>query len=527
VAIVINSNTAAFDAIRNLELTSADFAQAVQRLSSGLRINSAADDPSGLAISEGLLAQANGFQQAASNMQAGVSMLQAAQAGLNQTQAALQRLDQLAIEASNGTLTSSDRLSIQQEVQSLLAEIDQVAHQTSFNNIKLLDGSAGGAIVQGGGPDVAGIVAQAGVAMATSFTLAPDSTSTYPAAATRSAIESDVAATGTDTFSTSSSLTIVGGLGTETFSATAGETLSQFFSEVNGSSIGVTISIDTNTDAILIANNNYGGVDPRTGVQEPDAPAQVNVSGMSGDFAAGGQFEFTSGSSSTPGAVFTPTAQQGSVDASGTFTDNPTSIGGASGVIQVTTGGGSVSLVTASGINADTIQGSGDLAGITITLGNPGVFTGGDTFTVTQSSTGPLEFQTGPNSGDTTKFAIDQEDTLALGIQGLDLTTQAGAESAITAVQNAISRVSAAQANLGAIQNVFTDTQNNDTSQQLNLLQARSNLVDADIPQEVARFARDLILLQTGAAVLAQANQEPGLLVRLLLPGTASGSTLG
>src|SRR5690348_18478842 len=120
--ISINSNTAATQAAHNLQLTAASFTQAVQRLSSGLRINSAADDAAGLGVSQKLIAQINGFDQAQRNTQDAVSLLQTAQSGLKTTMADLQRLNQLAIQASNDTLSSSDRQNIQFEVQGLIQD---------------------------------------------------------------------------------------------------------------------------------------------------------------------------------------------------------------------------------------------------------------------------------------------------------------------------------------------------------------------------------------------------------------------
>ncbi|MDE3074644.1 MAG: hypothetical protein KGJ86_04375, partial [Chloroflexota bacterium] len=163
VAISINSNNAAFDAARNLQLTSQDFITAVRRLSSGLRINSAADDAAGLGVSQRLMAGINGFDQAQRNAQDAVSLVQQATAGLGETMSLLQRMDQLAVQASNDTLTSSDRLNIQQEVVGLISEIDRVSQQTQFNTKTLLNGSAGGATVTGGGPDITDIQVQAGV----------------------------------------------------------------------------------------------------------------------------------------------------------------------------------------------------------------------------------------------------------------------------------------------------------------------------------------------------------------------------
>src|SRR5579862_959013 len=251
----VNTNVDAFDAQRNLSLVSTDFSKAVQQLSSGLRINTSADDAAGLAISEKLKAQINGFDQGNRNAQDSISMIQTAESALNTTHAILQRMRELAVQASNDTYTSSDRANIQSEVNQLISEVDRIAQQTDFNTKKLLDGSAGGAQFSGGGPDIKGVVVQAGVVLATTFAVTGTATS-----ATRSAVESGSTVNGSF-FTTTSSITIQGGLGTQTFTAQSGESLETFFQVVNGSGIGVTMSVagaGKSVGAVLIYNNNYG-----------------------------------------------------------------------------------------------------------------------------------------------------------------------------------------------------------------------------------------------------------------------------
>src|SRR5581483_1199985 len=205
----VNTNLDAIDAQRNLGLVSADFSKAVQRLSSGLRINSAADDAAGLAISEKLQAQVTGFDQAARNAQDAISMVQTGESALGTVHDILQRMRQLAVQASNDTYTDSDRKNVQTELNQLIAEIDRISTQTDFNTKKLLDGSGGGATVAGGGPDIKGIVAMAGVAVATTFSIS------MTTAATRSAFEG--ASVEGSFFTQTSTVTIQGGTGTETF----------------------------------------------------------------------------------------------------------------------------------------------------------------------------------------------------------------------------------------------------------------------------------------------------------------------
>lgn len=139
---IINHNIAALNSYRNLVNTNNNLAKSLERLSSGLRINRAADDAAGLAISEKMRGQIRGLTQATRNAQDGISLLQTAEGALNETHSILQRMRELAVQAANDTLTSNDRSQIQMEVDQLVTEINRIANTTEFNTKKLLDGSA-------------------------------------------------------------------------------------------------------------------------------------------------------------------------------------------------------------------------------------------------------------------------------------------------------------------------------------------------------------------------------------------------
>lgn len=146
----INTNIASLNAQRNLNSSQGDLATSLQRLSSGLRINSAKDDAAGLAISERFTSQIRGLNQAARNASDGISLAQTAEGALAEVTNNLQRIRELAIQSSNATNSQSDRDALQTEVTQLLNEIDRVANQTQFNGVKLLDGSFTGAVFQVG-----------------------------------------------------------------------------------------------------------------------------------------------------------------------------------------------------------------------------------------------------------------------------------------------------------------------------------------------------------------------------------------
>src|SRR3982074_3927274 len=148
----INTNVEAFNAQRNLQLTAMQYSKSVEKLSSGLRINRAGDDAAGLSISEKLRAQIKGLGQAQRNAQDGISLIQTAEGALNETHSILQRMRELAVQASNGTLTANDMTSVNGELQQLNSEIDRIAQKTTFNGKALLDSSLNTTVCSSGTP---------------------------------------------------------------------------------------------------------------------------------------------------------------------------------------------------------------------------------------------------------------------------------------------------------------------------------------------------------------------------------------
>ena len=517
----INTNVDAFVAQRNLGLASMDFSKAVAQLSSGLRINSAADDAAGLAISQKLKTQIAGFDQGGRNAQDSISMIQTAESALSTTQSMLQRMRQLSVQSANDTNTTQDRQNIQSEVNQLISEIDRISQQTDFNTKKLLDGSAGGAQTTGGGPDVKGLVIQAGVALATTFTVA---TTTQ---ATKSAVEA--ASAQGSFFTQTSSLTITGATGTQTFTAQNGESLETFFQVVNNSGIGVSMGVDQNSTsgAVQIVNNFFGlntgtgltltgptavtVVDPGTGTTFAKGTVftggaeSVSVSAATGDFSTTGLcMQFQSGSAAV---------KTGSVSGlTGSFTSGGTA---ANAVVSVTTaGGGAATLLTATGLNSDTISGVGTYAGVQITLANPGNLASGNTFTVSENAS--LQYQVGANANQTIGLRIDSASSQSLGVSSLNVLTQQDAQTATSQLDRAIQAVSASRANMGAIINRLTNAMTNDSAAQANALSANSGNEDVNVAQATVQFTRDQILIQAGTSILAQANQASSGMLALL-----------
>lgn len=187
-ALTINTNVASLNAQRNLGASQGALGTAMQRLSSGLRVNSAKDDAAGLAISNRMTSQIRGLNQAVRNANDGISLAQTAEGALQETTNLLQRMRELAVQSSNGTNTTEDRASLDAEFGQLIEEIDRIANETSFNNTKLLDGNFSAVKFQIGAD--AGQTIDVGIDGATASDLSVDSLSVATFSGAQAAIGS-------------------------------------------------------------------------------------------------------------------------------------------------------------------------------------------------------------------------------------------------------------------------------------------------------------------------------------------------
>lgn len=386
-ALTINTNVPSLNAQRNLSSSSADLATSLQRLSSGLRINSAKDDAAGLAISSRMTTQVNGMNVAMRNANDGVSLAQTAEGSLASVSDALQRIRELAVQSVNATNSASDRAALNTEAQQLKSEVNRVATQTNFNGVKLLDGSFTNQTFQVGANsgetiDVATIVDAQSTALGTTDLTTTDYTTTGTAVTAALAL----------------------GAGDITIN---GEALAAF-----------TLPASPAAQATAIA----GAI---------TANANLAAAGI-GATVVGGAVEITS-----TDVAITATLS-GAANAANT------------GLVALTE-----------------VQ----------TAGTPSTVVGFDT---------------------------------------LDLTTAAGADTAIQFMDSALEAVNTARADLGAIQSRFESVVSNLAINAENTSAARGRIMDADFASETANLTRNQILQQAGTAMLAQANQIPQNVLSLL-----------
>ena len=461
---VINTNIASLNAQRNLNRSQGQLSTSLQRLSSGMRINSAKDDAAGLAISERFTAQIRGLNQAIRNSNDGISLAQTAEGALGEVTNNLQRVRELAIQAVNATNSASDRAAMQQEVAQLISEIDRVATQTNFNGVKLLDGSFTAQTFQVGA-NVGETISVASIADTTAAGL---SLSDATAAATSTAV--------TGTALSAGDLTING----VEIGAAAGNAKA-IAAAIDGSSDNVTA---TATTAVAVgaftadAGAANGSVYTLT-------VAGVNISrtaaGGTGILAADLDTALTAaaGSLTTAGISYTGTFAGGDL----TFTDAD----GDNVVIGQTQTGTTAGVATGTGTNRGT---------------------------VTVTSTGE-DLVIAGTAGGLTAAGLTAGTTTATG-NTLTVETVAGANALITSIDAALNVVNGARATLGAIQNRFESVVTSLQTSSESLSAARSRIQDTDFASETAQLTKAQILQQAGMAMMAQANQLPQGVLSLL-----------
>ncbi len=459
----INTNIASLTAQRTLNGSQGDLMTSLQRLSSGLRINSAKDDAAGLAISERFTAQIRGLVQAARNANDGISLAQTAEGSLKEVTNNLQRIRELSVQSANATNSASDRAALQVEVAQLIAEVDRVATQSTFNGIKLLDGTFSNQ----------------------SFQVGANAGETIGFSGISSVRTSDLGA--------SLSSTVTGGAVTGALSA--GDLL------INGVDVGA-----VSGDAKEIA---------------------AKINGLSGANVTAVADSLTVAGSSMTGAALTGTitvngVQTASVTTTGTTTtdraliaDAINAISAATGVTAVNTGadGTGVELIAVDGRNVTHSFN-------TLTAAATGVgaaATNRSTLTLTGTSSAGIALT---GSAETSAGFTDNQ-TIAASLTGtalsaIDVSTVAGANAALSSIDAALDSINSTRATLGAVQNRFESVVSTLQERSENLSAARSRIQDADFAMETANLTRAQILQQAGTAMLAQANAMPQNVLSLL-----------
>lgn len=478
----INTNISAMIAMRQLSATDAMLESSVTRLSTGLRINNASDDPAGLIISEGLRSQIKGIDQANRNVQDAVNMSKTAESALQEVSRLLTDLRALAVHSSNSATVDANQLQANQlQVRNIISSIDRIAEQTSWGTKKLLNGASG----------IQTSVTQTG--LVSSMYLGPEFNG-YPVQT------GSITATRT----TAATQTTTGALATTFASGAAAANAGTFV--INGRSFTVQAGMTIN-DVIGLVNQSSG----ETGVSAALVPSGGNFAVSLTSVKYGSNFPINfletqnilnNGSASNPAsgvdAVFTVDVPTSNGTQSETFT------GG------IGTGTDGLTLFSPSG-NRMVITPSGNAtAGATV---------------IGQVAVGSMRFQIGANDDQSALFSIPSIFAASLGTSAVpgqslatvDVTSLQGALDAMKIADDAVNQIATLRGNLGSFQKNFLEsTLRSLEVAQENLSASESHVRDADFAREMADYTRYQVLQQSGLSVLAHANKDPEAVLRLL-----------
>jgi flagellin len=501
---IINSNIPSLNSQRNLNRTQGDLAQALQRLSSGLRINSAKDDAAGLAISERMTSQIRGQDQARRNANDGISLSQTAEGALQSASDVLQRIRELAVQSANATNSASDRQALNQEVSQLTAELDRIASSTEFNGQKLLDGSFTSAQFQVGANANQTI-------LATSANFRTNAYGNYRvgslAAGTINAndttgdlVKGTAAADATLGFATTAAsrvaadtFTINGAAGSADIAVAVGASVKDVAASVNAESSKTGVSATARTEVLL---NNF-------------AAGQSYSLDLLSDNSTTITLSFTVGTTvNADGLASAVTAFNDSASKTG-VTARVNSAG--TGIYILNAAGEDISLTNTS--SAASTMSVTDIAG-----GNALAINGGAAIAVI---TGAITLDSEKSFGIAGATAGDIFDTVTAAgqlqsVDKLDVSNTDAANRTLAIVDSALAAVSSQRARYGALQARFETTIVNLQTSSENLSASRSRIRDADFAAETAALSRAQVLQQAGTAMLTQANALPQNVLRLL-----------
>ena len=530
-AAIINTNIQSLNAQRNLSSSQSQLATSMQRLSSGLRINSAKDDAAGLAISERMTTQVRGLTVAMRNANDGISLAQTAEGALGSLGSNLQRIRELAVQARNATNSAEDRAALDTEVQQLKAEVTRVAQQTSFNGTNLLDGSFTNMAFQVGANqgqtiDISSIVNANVDALGTWDSVAVPSKLTGSSISGNNTAVTVPAKTSwhlnepaTDGSYDAFTLTINGGTAVPV-AAVAAAGASATPAEIAAAKDELATNIETalNTAAPNGLGANAVSVSVVNGkieiINNTTASAVVTPSPSAGPTLGSATLSVNAAKNVTSGGMPAASVQINGVtlslpaqeSSSKRINDLVSQINSASTTpkVQASIVNGALSLTSA----------SGDVA---IALPNPQTTPATDAAAIaaaTGLSVGTTNESSSQHIGGTRGFAGAESGKN--GFSDLNVLDAEYADNAILAMDAALKAVNGARATLGAVQSRFETTVENLSVNSENLSASRSRIMDADFATETANLSRTQILQQAGTAMVAQANQLPQQVLKLL-----------
>jgi len=507
---IINTNISAVAAQNSLRTSGLGQTTAMERLSSGVRINSAKDDAAGLAISTRMTANIRGLNAAIRNANDGISLTQTAEGSLSSIGDNLQRIRELAVQSANSSNNATDRAALHAEAAQLVSEIDRIAANATFNGIKLLDGSYQDQALQVGSGNEVNDRISISIASAKSSSLGVGGGSSYSTVVNGGTAPTAVGATALLSGALALNGFVVGAATTDGVSSTgsdsSGIAVAAAINAVSGQS-GVTATVQKTVTAgsavgivaatgfgvtlasgsVSINGVSIGQIDSATSAIGRGAQVAAAINAKSGQTGVVAEFSTTNGGVSL-------TAVDGrniSIDVKSTATAISSAMTGLTHTTGTTSGTATAS-VTRSSVKLS----SSNATGITVEgLTAAGLAAAG--------LTGVTSFS-------------QATATAGAGVSTVDLTTATGSQTALSTLDKAINTITDARASMGAYQNRLAASISNLETSTMNLQASRSRILDTDYAKETTNLAKAQIIQQAATAMLAQANQSAQSVLSLL-----------
>ena len=492
-AMVINTNIASLNAQRQLNTSGSKLDTAMQRLSSGLRINSAKDDAAGLAISSRMTTQITGLNVAQRNANDGISLAQTAEGALSTIGNNLQRIRELAVQSRNATNSDDDRAALQKEVEQLKSEINRVAETTSFNGTKLLDGSFTNKSFQVGANqgeriDISSIV-----------NASSDSLGTWKSV-DKNAVAYSASMGGT--YNAGTGTVAVGALTLGDAAGESGAEIPAFKLNIGGTEIDV---------AAVPASVG------RTVAQAQEQVADAIVAAVAGKIPGVTALKNNTNDgvnfSNSNGQALTVTSSYASVTSGGSITAATKHAALTGGALKINGKAIDVAAATSDSQRADQLA-----AKINEVFSDGSVKASVVSGALRLESNKDILIDAAPATGAglTASTIAVTKGTEQKGIKDVSVATLEGADDTMAAMDAALKSVNSARADLGAIQNRFESVVSNLATTSENLTASRSRILDTDFATETANLSAAQVLQQAGTAMVAQANQRPQNVLSLL-----------
>ncbi|MGI2801067.1 flagellin [Photobacterium damselae] len=497
-AVTVNTNVSAMTAQRYLNSASNGVANSMEKLSSGLRINSAKDDAAGLQISNRLTSQTNGLNVAMRNANDGVSMAQTAEGAMQETTNMLQRMRDLSLQSANGSNSDADRAALQKEVSSLQEEMTRIADTTTFGGQNLLDGSFGSKDFQ------IGSNANETISLSLSSTKASDiGASTLALDGTALGSVSTAAATIPANTVAAHKMGISGEFGSSDVSIAAAASAKDIASAVNKESGKTGVSAEA-YNAVKLDNITN---------MENDSVIDLAVNGTEVSFKAGSDT-----SESMANAI---NAESDNTGVSAELNDDGS-------LILTSKDGSDITLdLTDKGVGAaGTSKEDATMDVTALKKDSSGEWAASTSKTTLDAAANKTTRVTGhvDLTGSGNKLELTNTDATIVGsatvqkksVDTVDVSTASGAQAALKSIDGALAQIDAQRADLGAFQNRMNHTLNNLSNINENVNASNSRIKDVDFAKETTNMTKNQILQQASTSILAQAKQIPQSALSLL-----------